>query len=211
MSITKSTQSLRIARTVVRCTLSLTVLVLPTLACRGEAQSRSQAAQGMEDYRLTAPMVRKVSVVMREWNPVGGLGALMFGEGTGMTEAQFNKLPEEEQSRVLVESRSKAEAKEAEGRKMIEKLLVGTLDQRIAEADRIQALKTAIAHAGLSTREFVPAFVAYHSAMDHLQGEEMKASYGEAVPQMRPGVFKDNVDLIRPMEKAESLWSYLGG
>jgi hypothetical protein len=198
------------ARTVVQCVLSVTVL--PTLACRGEAQSRSSnASGGIAEYRLTAPMVRKVSAVMREWNPVGGLGALMFGEGTGMTEAEFNKLPEEEQSRLLVESRRKAEAKEEEGRKMLEKLLVGTLDQRIGEADRIPALKTAIAHAGLSSREFVPAFVAYHSAMDHLQGEEMKASYGEAVPPLRPGVFKDNVDLIRPMEKAESLWTYLGG
>jgi hypothetical protein len=195
---------------VFQCILSLTVL--PSIACLGEAQTRStQTAQDIASNRLTAPMVRKVSAVMREWNPVGGLGALMFGQGTGMTEAEFNKLPEAEQSRVLAESRRKAEAKEEEGRKMIEKLLVGTLDERVAAADRIPALNAAIAHVGLSTREFVPAFVAYHSAMDHLQGEEMRASNGEPVPELRPGVFKDNIELIRPMEKSESLWTYLGG
>jgi hypothetical protein len=158
-------------------------------------------------------MVRTVSAIMREWNPVGGLGALMFGSGTGMTEAEFNKLPEKEQSRILGESRQKAEAKEEEGRKMIEKLLVGPLDQRIGEADKIAALKAAIAHAGISTREFVPAFVAYHSAADYLQGEDMKAMYGDslALPQLRPGVLKNNVDLMRPMVESESLWTYLGG
>jgi hypothetical protein len=197
-------------RTVLQCILSLTVL--PSLACLGEAQTRStQTSQDIGNYRLTAPMVRKVSAIMREWNPVGGLGALMFGAGTSMTEAEFNKLPEEEQSRILAESRQKAEAKEEEGRKMIEKLLVGSLDQRVAEADLIPPLKAAIAHAGLSTREFVPAFVAYHSAMDHLQGEEMQASYDDTVRPLQPGILKDNVELIRPMEKSESLWTYLGG
>jgi hypothetical protein len=198
--------------TVVQCTLSLAVLALPSLACRGEAQSRSpKAVQEMEEYRLTALMVRKVSAVMREWNPVGGMGALLFGGGTNMTEAQFEALPEAEQERIVVEGQRQAEAKEQEGRKLIEKLLRGTLAERIAEADRIPALKAAIAHAGLSTREFVPAFVAYHSAMDHLFGEEMRASSGEALPPMPPGIRKDNVELIRPMEKAESLWTYMGG
>jgi hypothetical protein len=188
------------------------VLALPTLACSGEAQSRTpKAAQEMEEYRLTALMVRKVSAVMREWNPVGGLGALMFGGGTNMTEAQFEALPEAEQERILVESRRKAEAKEEEGRKMLGKLLTGDLAQRTAEADRIPALKVAITHASLSTREFVAAFAAYNSAMDHLLGEDMKASSGEAAPALQPGVRKDNVELIRPMEKSESLWTYLGG
>jgi hypothetical protein len=197
--------------TLVQCTLSLAVLALPSLACQGEAQSRSpQAVQEMEEYRLTAPMVRKVSAVMREWNPVGGLGALMFG-GTNMTEAQFEALPEAEQERILVEGRRQAEAKEEEGRKLIGKLLTGNLAQRTAEADQIPALKAAITHAGLSTPEFVAAFVAYHSAMDHLFGEEMRASSGEALPPMPPGIRKDNVELIRPMEKAESLWTYMGG
>jgi hypothetical protein len=152
-----------------------------------------------------------VSAIMREWNPVGGLGALMFGQGTGMTEAEFNKLPEAEQSRILAESRNKAEAREEEGRKLIEKLLMGTFDQRVAEADRITTLKAAIAHAGLSTREFVPAFAAYHSAMNQVQGEEMQTFYGDTLRPLQPGVLKDNVDLIRPMEKSENLWSYLGG
>jgi hypothetical protein len=198
--------------TLVHCTLSLAVLALPTLACSGEAQSRTpKAAQELEEYRLTAPMVSKVSAVMREWNPVGGVGALMFGGGTNMTEAQFEALPEAEQSRVLAESRQKAEAKEEEGRKMIGKLLTGNLAQRTAEADRIPALKAAITHAGLSTREFVAAFASYNSAMDHLLGEEMRASSGQALVPVPPGVRKDNVEVIRPMEKADSLWTYLGG
>jgi hypothetical protein len=63
------------------------------------------------------------------------------------------RFPEAEQSRVLAESHQKAEAKEEKGRKMIGKLLAGNLAQRTAEADRVPALKAAITHAGLSTRE----------------------------------------------------------
>jgi hypothetical protein len=47
--------------------------------------------------------------------------------------------------------------------------------------------------------------------MDHLFGEEIRASSGGSRSAAATGVRKDNVDLIRPMEKAESLWTYMGG
>jgi hypothetical protein len=202
-------------RPVLRSVTSLICLALPLLACRGEAQSKASseaakpvATQRIPEYRLTAPMVRKVSSVMREWGPVGGLGALMFGGDLGMSKEEFEALPDSTQERIMVENMNRAEAKEKEGRKQIEQLLVGKLADRTAAAERMPALKAALAKAGLSASEFVQAFDAYNTAMNHVLTEE---NFPEAVRPLEPGVRKDNVDLIRPMEKSENLWSYLGG
>ena len=208
-----SSQSVFRARPSVRWIPSLVLLAL-LAACQGEAQStsssaaaRSKAPQRIPEYRLTAPMVRKVSAVMREWNPVGGIGALMFGGHEGMSKEQFEALPDSSQERIMVENMKRAEAREKEGRKQVEQLLVGSLAERTAAAERMPPLKTAIAKAGLSTSEFVSAFDAYHWAMNQVLTEE---NFPEAARPLQPGIRKDNVDLIRPMSKTENLWSYLG-
>ncbi len=187
---------------------SLIYLGLPLLACRGEAQSKPVSSDGkFAEYRLTEPMVRKISGIMREWNPVGGLGALMFGGDLGMSKEEFEKLPDSTQERMIVENMNRSEKKEKEGRKQLEQLLFGKHAERTAAAERIPALKAAIAKAGLSSGEFVDAFYAYHFAMDYLMGEE---GFPEATRPLQPGVRKDNVDLMRPMNKSEDLWSFLG-
>lgn len=202
-------------RPVVGSVALLICLALPLLACRGEAQSKASSAaakpgasQRIPEYRLTQPMVRKVSSIMREWNPVGGLGALMFGGDLGMPKEQFEALPDSAQQRIVGENMLRADAKEKVGRKQIEQLLLGSLAERTAAAESMPALKTAITKAGLSSNEFVAAFDAYNTAMNHVDTEE---SFPDAVRPLQPGVRKDNVDLIRPMAKAEDLWSYLGG
>lgn len=186
----------------------LICLALPLLACQGEAQSKPVSSGAkFQEYKLTQPMVRKISGIMREWNPVGGLGALMFGGDLGMSKEEFEKLPDSTQERIIVENMNRSEKKEKEGRKQIEQLLFGEHAQRTAAAERIPALKAAIAKAGLSSGEFVDAFYAYHFAMDYLLGEE---GFPEAMKPLQPGVRKDNVDLMRPMNKSEDLWSFLG-
>jgi hypothetical protein len=195
-------------RTVVPAVARLICLALPLLACRGEAQSKpASAGAKFEEYRLTEPMVRKISAIMREWNPIGGLGAQMFGGDLGMAEEEFEKLPDSTQSRIIGENMTRADKREKEGRKQIEQLLFGKAAERTAAAERTPALKAAIAKAGLSTGEFIEAFYAYHFAMDHLIGEE---GFPEATRPLQPGVRKDNVDLMRPMNKSEDLWNILG-
>lgn len=195
-------------RSVVPAVVRLLCMALPLLACRGEAQSKPVSAEAkLAEYRLTEPMVRKISGIMREWNPIGGLGALMFGGDLGMSKEEFEALPDSTQERILVENRNRAEKKEKEGRKQIEQLLFGKFAERTAAAERIPALKAAIAKAGLSSGEFVQAFYAYHFAMNHLIGEE---NFPEATRPLQPGVRKDNVDLIRPIAKSDDLWSVLG-
>ncbi len=202
-------------RPVVGSIARLVFLLLPLVACRGEAQSngssaaaRPKATKPIPEYRLTAPVIRKVSAIMREWNPVGGLGALMFGGDLGMPKEQFEALPDSAQSRIIGENMVRADAREKEGRKQIEGLLVGSLADRAAAAERIPALKAAMAKAGLSPSDFVAAFNAYNFAMNQVDTEE---SFPDAAGPLQPGVRKDNVDLIRPLAKSEDLWSYLGG
>jgi hypothetical protein len=125
-----------------------------------------------------------------------------------MPKEQFEALPDSTQQRIIGENMTRADAREKEGRKQIEKLLMGSFADRTAAAERMPALKAAIAKAGLSTKEFVSAFYEYHYSMDYLLGEE---NFPESVRPLEPGARKDNVDLMRPMAKNENLWSYLGG
>lgn len=169
--------------------LGLTLLVLPLLPCQGEAQSSTPAkpsqptaARATELYRLTAEVVRKVSGVMREWNP----------QGPGFLHPEHDA------------------ARWKEGTKLIHSLVGEARTGRTILIDRTPALKAAIARAGFGPKEFNAAFDAYIIAQDRIRGEEMAETEEEKrrfAPPLPPGTAKDNVELIRRMETEERLWS----
>ncbi len=200
-------------RPVVGSIARLVFLLLPLVACRGEAQSngssaaaRPKATKPIAEYRLTAPVIRKVSAIMREWNPIGGLGALMFGGDIGMPKEQFEALPDSAQSRIIGENM--VEQTRGEGRAEADRGIAGRRPRGSATAaERVPALKAAMAKAGLSPNDFVAAFNAYNFAMNQVDMRELP----DAAGPLQPGVRKDDVDLIRPLAKSEDLWSYLGG
>ena len=177
----------------VRATLGIMLLALSLPDGRSEAQSKT--TQAMPDYRLTEPMVRKVSAVMREWDPTSTMGARVLGGHAGMSKEQFEALPDSQKQRIMAENMGRADAKKKEGEKQIGQLLVGSMEDRIAAAERIPALKTAIGKSGLATAEFVQAYNGYHRAMSYVLSE---------------GIRQDNVKLFKTMEKAEALWTPLG-
>jgi hypothetical protein len=186
--------------------LILISAVLP--ASRGGAQGNaSGAAARLPDYRLTEAMVRKISTVMREWDPTPDLGSRLSGGDVGMSPERFKALPDSQKERIIVENRRRAEAKFKEGEKQLSTLSVGTLADRTAAAERIPALKAALGRAGLATSEFVQGFRAYQSAMLHVVTEE---NAPESVRPLSPGIHQDNVSLIRPMTKSEKLWTVMG-
>ena len=71
------------SRRSVRAALGLVLLVAGMPACRSEAQSNATGAAAksgasqVSDYRLTEPVVRKVSTVLREWDPTPDLEAML--------------------------------------------------------------------------------------------------------------------------------------
>ena len=95
--------------------------------------AKPKAAQ-LPDYRLTQPMVRKVSAVMREWDPMPSLGARMLGGHVGMSKEQFEALPDSQQERRMAENMDRARAKQKEGEQQIGQLLVGGLPDRTTAA-----------------------------------------------------------------------------
>jgi hypothetical protein len=99
---------------------------------------------------------------------------------------------------------NQAEAKNKEGEKLIGQLHTGSLADRVAVAKGIPALSAAITRAGLSVNDFIPAFVSYDRAMTYVLNEK---AFPESVKPLPAGVRKDNVDLLRPMLKAEKLWN----
>jgi hypothetical protein len=201
------------SRRSVRAALGLVLLAAGLPACRSEAQSNATGAAATSGasqvpaYRLTEPMVRKVSTVLREWDPTPDLEAMLAltDVGIGMPKEKFEALPADSQALILIESRNRATKKFREGEKQLQSLTVGSLSDRTRSAERIPALKTALGRAGYSTREFVQAFNAYYEAMGHVLREEFGPQ-----PPPPPGIPQDNVNLFRTMSKAEQLWTSLG-
>jgi hypothetical protein len=198
----------------VRAALGLILLAAGLPAFRGEAQDRASntatkrpAAQSVPDHRLTEAMVRKVSTVMRDWNPTPDLEAMLglTDVAMGMSKEKFEALPESTQVRIMVEKTASAKAKYKEGEQQVHSMVPGSLADGVAAAERIPALKAALRKAGFSTREYVQAYRAYHHAMGYVLSEE----FGPGRP-LPAGPRQDNVNLFRTMSKAEELWTPLG-
>jgi hypothetical protein len=196
----------------VRAALGLILLATGLPACRGEAQDRAsntatKRPAAVPDQRLTEPMVRKVSTVMRDWNPTPDLEAMigLTDVGIGMSKEKFEALPDSEQVRIMVENTARAKAKYREGEQQVHSMVPGSLAEGVAAAERIPALKAALRKAGFSTREYVQAYRAYHHAMGYVLSEE----FGPGRP-LPAGARQDNVNLFRTMSKVEELWTPLG-
>lgn len=192
--------------------LGIILLMTGVSACRGEAQSNAsrpaaQSGAGVSDIRLTESAVRKVSAVLRGWDPTPDIEAMLAltDVGIGMPREKFEALPADSQAVIMIESRNRATKKFREGEQQLHSLTTGSLPDRTRAADRIPALKTALGRAGFSTSEFLPAFNAYYQAMGHVLREEFGPQ-----PPPPPGIRQDNVNLFRTMSKAEQLWTSLG-
>jgi hypothetical protein len=196
-----------------RAVLGVILLMTGLPACRGEAQSnpsRTAAQSGagaVSDFRLTESVVRTVSAVLRQWDPTPDIEAMLAltDVGIGMSREKFEALPADSQALVMIESRNRATKKFREGEQQLHSLATGSLPGRIRAAEGIPALKAALGRAGLSTREFLPAFHAYYQAMGHVLREEFGPQ-----PPPAPGIARDNVNLFRTMSKTEQLWTSLG-
>jgi hypothetical protein len=196
----------------VEAALALALLATGLPALRGEAQTRASStaarpkAVRLPDYRLTEPMVRKVSEVMRVWDPTPGLADRMFVTADpGMPKEQFEALPDSQQVMILIESKRRADEKYKEGERQIYSMVGVSLADGVAAAEGIPALKAAYQKAGLSASEFVKAYNAYHGAMSYtLSGE-----FGPQ-PALPAGIRQDNATLFEAMSKAEPLWTPLG-
>jgi hypothetical protein len=195
-----------------RFTLLLTLLAAGLPALRGEAQTRATStaakpsAGRIPEYRLTEPMVRKVSEIMREWDPTPDLADRMFvSADPGMPKEQFEALPDSEQVMILLESKRKADEKYKEGERQIYSMLGVSLAEAVAAAEGIPALKAAYRKAGLSASEFVTAHNAYNGAMGYALSEEFGPQ-----PALPAGIKQDNANLFNAMSKTEVLWTPFG-
>ena len=180
----------------IRAMVSLAVVSLATLACNGEPKnagaSMSQpggrvAASGSRysplNYRLDEAKVHKVAAVMREWDPTG-------------------PPPKSEDPNELAAYWAKMTAGAEFGNKIGRELLN---ENSTATIDSTSDLKVAIERQGLSSREFVEALLAYTNAMGALDIEGLEKVYGKKSEFTPTGVFKENVELIRRMNKEEDL------
>jgi hypothetical protein len=163
------------------------------MACNGDEQpgardsgtqaSSREPAGASPQYRLTDPVVRKVAAVMREWDPKG---------------PPPSSADQAEQAAYF--------GKQTDAAVWVGKAANTSVAERTAEFDRIPELKAAIARAGLSTPEFAEAWLAYVSAKQYLMEEDAARKTGDDPPTpLPPGVLKDNVELIRQMEREETL------
>lgn len=159
------------------------------------------------EYRLTPEMVRKVSGIMKQWNPTPGLGAVISGGDIGMPKAKFDALPENEKERILVANMERNRSKQKEGERLVLQLTSGTMASRLATADRIPELKVALGPSGLAMNEFLQALHAYNAATVRILIEEEAP---ESIQPLPAGVRKDNVATIRPMTTSEKLWTVMG-
>ena len=196
----------------VRAVLSVALLATGLPAVQGWAQSRASSAASkpkaarVSEYRLTEPMVRKVSEIMREWDPMPDMADRMFATADpGMPKEQFEALPDSQQVMILIESKRRADEQYKEGERQIYSFVGVSPTDGAAAAEAIPALKAAFRKAGLSASQFVEAFNAYHGAMGYVLSEE----FGPQSP-LPAGIQQDNATLFNTMSKAEPLWTPLG-
>jgi hypothetical protein len=156
---------------------------------------------------LTADMVRKVSAIMKEWNPVPTMGSRLVGGTGGMPKEKFAALPDSAKQRIMAEEMGKAEAKQKEGEKQLSALMKGSLADRVAAINKIPALSAALSKAGMSPGDFIPPYVSYYRAMAYLLSEE---GFPEGTKPLPAGVRKDNTDLMRPMLRSREIWNPIG-
>ena len=195
-----------------RAALALAFLATGLSAIRVEAQSKASntaakpKAARLPDYQLTEPMVRKISEIMREWDPTPDLADRMFVTADpGMPKEQFEALPDSEKVMIMLESKRKADEKYKVGERQIQSMVGVSLADGVAAAEGIPALKAAYRKAGLSAGEFVKAYNAYDGAMGHVLRQE----FG---PQPAPptAIRRDNAALFDRMSNAEVLWTPIG-
>jgi hypothetical protein len=192
-----------VARGFLRCMCGLALLTLLTAACRGETQGSPQATVRSGDarrsaydpkaYPLDESKVRKMAAIMGAWDPKG-------------------PEPTSQDPNVYVD-------KMGWMRKGIEfenKVVTELLNQNsTATIDSVPELRAAIAREGFSPREFAETYLAYKTAEGELlvAGLTQLAGAVAGVPapdsrQTEPkasGVFKDNIELIRRMDKEGTL------
>ncbi|HYC33806.1 MAG TPA: hypothetical protein VEB59_16065 [Gemmatimonadales bacterium] len=190
--------------------LALAATALP--ATRGEAQGSASTtaakpkAGRIPEYRLTEPMVRKVSAILSEWDPTPSMADRMFvSADPGMPKEDFEALPDSQQVMILIESQRRAEEKYKEGERQLMSMAGVGLAEGVAAAEGIPALKAAYRKAGLSASEFVTAYNAYNGAMTRSLTEEFGPQ-----PPLPAGIRRDNAVLFETMSKTEALWTPLG-
>jgi hypothetical protein len=190
------------ARVLLRCMCGFAVLTLPTAACRGEVQGDSPlttsrtgdgrgSAYDPKEYPLDEARVRKLAAIMRAWDPKG-------------------PEPTSDDPNVFVDKMSWM-------RKGVEfeNKVVAELTERSSTAtiERVPELKAAIAREGLSTREFAEAYLAYKTAegellvagLEQLAGAVAGTTASKQPEPRYSAVFKDNIELIRRMDKEGAL------
>jgi len=179
-------------------------MVFPALACGG-GQAQSTKSTGAEaskatqprratsysplTYKLDEATVRKVAAVMRAWDPKG-------------------PPPKSEDPKELAAYWGKMSAGSDLTNKIGKELIY---ENSTATVDSTPELKAAIEKQGMSSREFVEAALAYTNALGMLDVEGLEKIYGkqEGKPAFTPtGVFKENVELVRRMNKEEELPSW---
>jgi hypothetical protein len=165
--------------------------VLAITAC-GAAQGTTSARNYSPlTYKLDEPTVRKVAAVMRAWDPAG---------------PPARSEDPEELARVWASMGAGSEFSNKVGKEWLDE---GTTKH----VESVPELTAAIERAGMTPPEFVMAHLAYTNAMAALDIEAAEKFYGDDSSKERPGmkptgVFKDNVELLRRMNKEEELPSW---
>jgi hypothetical protein len=183
--------------------MTAVVMIVPLLGCGSGAQEAGSANAGATQsarsrktsgysplsYPLDETKVRRVAAIMREWDPKG-------------------PPPKSEDPNELAAYWAKLSAGGDFSNKIGKELIY---ENSTATVDSTAALKAAIEKQGMSSRDFVEALLAYTNAMGALDVEGLEKVYGkqEGKPAFTPtGVFKENVELVRRMNKQEDLPSW---
>lgn len=192
------------ALVLLQCLCGFAALTLPTAACRGDgpgtsaqATSRTGNASGSsydpKTYALDEARVHKMAAVMRAWDPKG-------------------PEPTSDDPNVFVDRMGWMR----KGIEFENKVVTELIDHNsTATLESVPELRAAIAREGFSPREFAEVYLAYKTAegqllvtgLQQLAGAVAGTSASDS-QQPRPdssGVFKDNIDLIRRMDKEGTL------
>jgi hypothetical protein len=189
-------------RFIVTCLFVIAFLLPAAIACNRDAQgtaggSSRESARAPANrsnysplsYPLDDAKVRKVAAVMRAWDPKG-------------------PPPKSEDPKELAAYWGKLSAGSDFTNKIGKELIY---ENSTATVDSTPELKAAIEKQEMSSREFVEAALAYTNALGALDVEGLEKFYGkqDGKPAFTPtGVFKENVELVRRMNKEEELPSW---